>query len=127
MAEAQQHHDGVGGIERGGVGETAARVGVNETLGVHGEEHGAFEAVALAENLPEHRQALLAAILLIASDKHDVRALAGAGLGLVSDPGRFSGAGSGDERGGKQRGKQATGEDRCEFHIQVWLWTRTEL
>src|SRR5262249_25652181 len=56
-------------------------------LRVNGEEHGALEAVMLGQNPAELRQGLLRAILLIATDQHDMLALAGAFEAVVDDPG----------------------------------------
>ena len=53
---------------------------------VDGEQHGAFEAVALGQDLGELRQRLLGAVLLVAADEDDVLALAGAVAALEDDP-----------------------------------------
>ena len=44
-----------------------------------------LEAVPLAQDLGQHRQRFLAAVLLVAGEKHDVLPLAGARPGRVTD------------------------------------------
>ena len=52
-------------------------VRVDRAVGrVDGEQHGAGEAVALGENLPQLRQEFLGTVLLVAGDQHDLFALA---------------------------------------------------
>ena len=50
------------------------------------EQHRAPESVALAEDLAQHRQRFLGAVLLVPGDQHDVLALAGTFLTFVRDP-----------------------------------------
>ena len=49
--------------------------GVHLALRIHAEEHGAIKAMLLAQNLRQHRHGLLAAILLVGGNEHDVPAL----------------------------------------------------
>ncbi|MFN9954151.1 MAG: hypothetical protein ACK55I_13715, partial [bacterium] len=81
MAEAQQHHDGIGGVECARVGEAAAGIWVDKALGIHRKENRALEAVALGQDAGEHRHRLFGAVFFVACEQDDVlagaRALAG--------------------------------------------------
>ncbi len=54
--------------------------------GVDGEEHGAFEAVPLREDLRELRACFFGAVFVVAADEDDVLAFAGAFPAFVRDP-----------------------------------------
>ena len=55
-------------------------------LGVDGEQDGTLEAMMLGEDFAELRQRFLGTVFLVAADKHDVLALAGAVDAVVNDP-----------------------------------------
>jgi hypothetical protein len=88
----------------GGAGDALVIVGIDRAVGIEREEDGAFEAVALAENLGEHRQAFFAAVFFVAGEKHEMPAGAGARAGGVSD----------GFRGGVQRAEEDGGHDEAE-------------
>ena len=75
-AKTQQHDNGVRIVQGLGIGQTLLVGGIYLPLVIQREKHGAFEAVALTENLRHHRQAFLTAIFLITSKEHQVLALA---------------------------------------------------
>ena len=85
VAEAEGHDDGVGRIERLSMGNAGLVIGVDRAIGIDGEEHRTFEAVALAENFCEHRQAFLGAIFLVAREEDNVPAVGFSGR-LEGDP-----------------------------------------
>ena len=60
--------------------------GVHLALRIHAEEHGAIEAMLPAQNLRQHRHGLLAAILLVGGNEHDVSALARAITTGIDEP-----------------------------------------
>ncbi len=67
--------------------------GVHLAIFIHAEKDGAIKAVMDTQDLRHHRHGLLAAILLICGDEHDVPAFAGAvTAGLMSHCG-LSGTG----------------------------------
>jgi hypothetical protein len=97
MAETQQHDDGIGGIERFGMAQTATSRGINGAVGSKAEEHGAFETVALAEDLAEHGHGFLAAVFLIAGKQDDVFSF-GLTDGFIDDVIGSEQAGCGEKR-----------------------------
>ena len=108
VAETQAENDRVGGVEGGGVGEGFLVIGVDRTVGVEGEEHGAFEAVTLAQDFREHGHRFLAAVFFIAREEDDVFALGfDAGGGREDEAGRGGGA---EERGGEE-GEEGEGTE----------------
>ena len=118
--ETQRHDDDIRRLEGGGIGQRLLVVRVDGAVGVEREQHRALEAMALAEDLRQHGQRFLAAVLLVTGEQHDM----GDGFGSArgqQDQGGGSGqqgpAGGGqkqkkegpDHREGSSRGK----ERRC--------------
>jgi hypothetical protein len=104
LAEPQRQHEAVGGVELRGVAEAGVVVGIDRAVGIERKQHRAAEAVALAEDLGEHRQPFLAAVFLVAGEKHQVPAGARAGAGRIRD----------GFRGGVQRAEERGGHDEAE-------------
>ena len=104
LAEAGEDDDGVGLVQFCGVRKRLLVVGVNRfaAVGGEGEEHGAGEAVALAEDFPQHGQALFAAVFLVSADEDDGFSLAGAVFPFVGDVAGGPGPGGG-KRGERER------------------------
>ena len=107
-AETQRHDDDVGRVESFGAGERFTVVGIDRAVGVEGEEHGGFEAVALTKNFRQHRQRFFATIFFVAGEQHDVFALGGhAGRRLEHE----SCGGGGERRKGGRGEKQAEAKE----------------
>ena len=108
VAETQAEDDGVGGVEGDGIGEGFLVVGVDRAVGVEGEEHGAFEAVALAQDFREHGHRFLAAVFFVAGEEDDVFAHGFDAGRRREDEAR--GRGGAEERGGDEGEKQEGAE-----------------
>ena len=83
LAKARADDEQVGLVQRGDPGNALLIVRVDELARrVEGEQHGAIKPMPLAENLAQHRHALLGTILLVARNEHDVTAFTGTILPL---------------------------------------------
>ena len=63
-------------------------LGIDGAVLVHREQDAGLEAVALAEDLGQHRQRFLAAVLLVAGEEDDVPALSGPGFLRIGEADR---------------------------------------
>ncbi len=80
-AEAEQHDNRVSLVEGPGIGQQHVVTGLDHAIRPGREQHGAVKAVPLAENLAQHRQSFLAAILVVTGEEHDFLPLTRAILG----------------------------------------------
>jgi hypothetical protein len=114
VAEASGDHHQVGlpqGLEAGDVG---GGVGADLTRRrIDGVEHGAGEAVVLRQNLRQLREALLAAVLLVAADEHDLLPLPRA-LATVHHKPRISSMGGDTSQHGEKDDRTPCRKDHVE-------------
>ena len=87
IAEAGEEHHQVRGLQRLEAGDVVALKRIDGSVAaIDGKQHRALEAVAAGQNLPQLRQRLLRAVLLIAADQHGVLPAAGAVESVVHNP-----------------------------------------
>ncbi len=93
------------------IGEGFLVIGIDGAVGVDGEEDGAFEAVALAENFGQHGEAFFAAVFFVATEEDDVFAVAGAVFGGIDDGGLRGTRESAEAKQEEQSEKNSTGRN----------------
>ena len=86
FAKAEGVHSEVGVGEQVQPRDVGLVVRVDDACRILREQHGAFETVALAQQLPEHWHRFLRSILLVARQENDVFAVGLPGGRFVDDP-----------------------------------------
>src|SRR5690348_16172756 len=77
--------------------------------------------MALAQNLPEHRQPFLAPVLFIARNQDDILAVSFARRRVINDPGLLRGRDSKDEQ--SERQSSAPFQQVAQFHRVILVQT----
>lgn len=86
FAKAEEHNHHVGVIQEMETGDIGLADWIDEAgVRIDGEEDGAFEAVAIGEDLGEHRKGFLGAVFFVACDEDEVFALTRAGFAGVDE------------------------------------------
>src|SRR5207244_10584528 len=76
IAKAQEHHNGIRGIQGFRTRQAVAFVWIDRAIGrVDGKKHRALKAVAGGEDFGELRQPLFGTVLCIAGEKHNMISL----------------------------------------------------